>query len=393
MDSFTETSSQGWFGRIGQSIKGLLVGFIASVASVFLLFWNEGRAVQTAKSLKEGSGAVVSISADQVDAANDGKLVHISGEATTDETLSDEEFNISEQALRLERLVEMYQWEEDVDRDTRKKFGGGTETTTTYSYEEVWSDELIDSNSFNEKHRARYPNPDRMAVPPQTLDANKVTVGNFTLSPSLQSSIQNSSSISVSEDNIPQDMAEQMTVLDQETLYYGEDSQEPRIGDCRVRFVVTLPAIVSVIAEQTGDTFQPYQTEAGDALSMLRMDMVSADQMFAMAQADNRAMTWMLRGIGAVVMFIGLYMFTKPITVLADVIPIFGNIAEMGFMFVCGMLTLAGSSLVIGIAWVYYRPLVGIPLIGVAIGAIVMLFLKRKKGPATVEALPTGAEL
>ena len=37
----------------------MLVGLVLIVAMVVLLFWNEGRAVTTARSLAEGAGAVV----------------------------------------------------------------------------------------------------------------------------------------------------------------------------------------------------------------------------------------------------------------------------------------------------------------------------------------------
>ena len=42
-DTFTEVTSQSWFGRIGGAIKGILIGFILLIVGVGLLFWNEGR--------------------------------------------------------------------------------------------------------------------------------------------------------------------------------------------------------------------------------------------------------------------------------------------------------------------------------------------------------------
>ncbi len=65
-DTFSVTSSKSWGGRLMESIKSVLVGFVFFIASFPLLFWNEGRAVQTAKSLKEGLGAVVSVASDAV---------------------------------------------------------------------------------------------------------------------------------------------------------------------------------------------------------------------------------------------------------------------------------------------------------------------------------------
>ncbi|MCI5157840.1 MAG: hypothetical protein D3906_05255, partial [Candidatus Electrothrix sp. AUS1_2] len=81
-DSYTEVTSESWFGRIGGAIKGIIFGFILFLIAFPLLFWNEGRAVKTYKSLKEVSGAVISVLADQVDPNNEGKLVHLSGRAS-----------------------------------------------------------------------------------------------------------------------------------------------------------------------------------------------------------------------------------------------------------------------------------------------------------------------
>ncbi len=378
-DSFSEVSSEGWLSRIGNSIKGIFFGGIAIIVSVVLLFWNEGRAVQTAKSLDEGAGTVVSASADKVDSANNNKLVHITGEATTDEVLRDDEFKVEQAAIRLERLVEMYQWEEETEKKSRKKLGGGKETVTTYTYKEVWSSHLIDSSDFNEKGRAEHQNPSAMKVESQSWNAGNVTVGAYTLSSGLRDRIDNPSDVEVSQDNVPEVYAEDMEVQGNDTLYLGTSPTSPKIGDCRIKFVSTLPAEVSVVAEQTGDTFQPYQTEAGDALSMLRMGSVSADQMFEMAQADNTQLTWILRGAGVVIMFVGFTMIMSLFSVLADVIPFLGSLVEVGVALFSGLLTISGSSMVIGFAWLFYRPLIGVPLLVLSVSAVVLLIAKRPK--------------
>ena len=98
-DSFTETTTQGWFSRIAGAIKGILFGFILIAISIVLLFWNEGRSVKRYKTLNEGAGAVVSVPSSKVGAENEGKLVHMTGEASTDEVLSDASFNVSINAL------------------------------------------------------------------------------------------------------------------------------------------------------------------------------------------------------------------------------------------------------------------------------------------------------
>ena len=159
-DEFTEFTSQSWGSRILSSLKGILFGIVLIPISIFLLFWNENRAVTTAKGLKEGAAAVVSIDAKSVVPANDQKLVHLSEQVTGgDEVLKDPLFGVTAKGIRLTRSVDMYQWQEDKSSETRKKLGGGTETATTYTYKQIWSDKLISSASFNPNHREEHKNP------------------------------------------------------------------------------------------------------------------------------------------------------------------------------------------------------------------------------------------
>ncbi|MGE9268261.1 MAG: TMEM43 family protein, partial [Verrucomicrobiales bacterium] len=147
-DSFTQTTSTGWFSRIGNSFKGILVGIIAILVSFVLLWWNEGRAVETRKTLDEGAKDYTVASADKVDPALENKLVYLSGEAKGEETLRDPDFQIAAQALVLRREVEMYQWTEQSKTTTEKKLGGSEEKTTTYSYETAWKSGHVDSTKF-----------------------------------------------------------------------------------------------------------------------------------------------------------------------------------------------------------------------------------------------------
>jgi hypothetical protein len=134
----------------------------------FPLLWsNEGNAVRTYKTLKEGGGAVVSVSAESVDPQNSGKLVHITGRAHTDAVLKDPVFGVSAAALKLRRVAAMYQWKEDSESQTKNKVGGGSETVTTYKYGKVWSEKWIDSSNF--KEQAGHQNPAALPYESQQL--------------------------------------------------------------------------------------------------------------------------------------------------------------------------------------------------------------------------------
>jgi hypothetical protein len=104
----TEVTRVGWFSRIGGALKNIVFGAILALLSIGGLALNEGRAVKTHRALKEGAGAVKSVSATP-NPLNEGALVHLSGDVKAIGEPKDEVFGISAPALRIERAVEMYQ--------------------------------------------------------------------------------------------------------------------------------------------------------------------------------------------------------------------------------------------------------------------------------------------
>src|ERR1700678_565941 len=119
-----EIEYTGMGSRLGKSCLGVVIGIVLFLISFPLLFWNEGRAVHRARTLAEGKAAGVDVSPDKVDEANEGKLVHVSGEATPAEppleTLTDPVFGVSAKALELKRTVEIYQWTETTKTEKKK---------------------------------------------------------------------------------------------------------------------------------------------------------------------------------------------------------------------------------------------------------------------------------
>lgn len=388
-DSYREVSSQSWFSRIGQSIKSVLVGLVFFIAAFPILFWNEGRAVQTSRSLKEGANAVISVPADKVDSANEGRLVHVSGPVTTEATLTDEQFGVSANALKLIRHVEMYQWVEDKKSEERKKLGGGTETVTTYNYEKKWSDDAVDSSSF--QHPEGHENPGALPVESTTLTAEPITLGAFTLSPEQVDKIDEAADLPVGEEElgaIPEENREGVQV-DQGRFYMGADPASPQVGDARISFQVVKPGPRSLIARQVGNTFEAYPTQAGDAILLVEEGTKSADSMFKAAEAANRTLTWILRAVGFFLMFFGLLMVFKPIAVFADVVPLVGTVLGAGLGLFSFLTALFLSLVTIAISWIVVRPVLGIGLLVVALAALVWLVsVGRKKKQARAAVLP-----
>jgi hypothetical protein len=371
-NSYTETSSTGWLGRIGGAIKGVLFGLLLIVVSLPVLFLNEGRAVATRKSLEEGAKSYVTVSSESVNPKNDGKLVYLTGDTVVEGMLSDPDFMVSAAAVSLKRKVEVFQWKENEQTETKKKLGGGEETVTTYTYEKIWTDRPIDSSAFRKKQG--YENP-KLALEGKMWSAERVTVGAFALSPGLLGQVNNF--VKVSEDStaeFPEEVAGKKVHRESGGFYLGESPAAPTIGDLRVSHEVAMPGTVSIIAKQKAGSFEPYIAKAGGTIEMLETGKQSAESMFASAQAANKMLTWVLRVVGFIMMLIGFNMLFRPLSVLADVVPFIGNIVGAGTGFIAFLLSLPLSLLVISVAWIFYRPLIGIPLVVAAIVGFVLLF-------------------
>jgi Transmembrane protein 43 len=379
-DSVTVTSSQSWFSRILGSIKSVLIGLALFIVAFPVLFWNEGRAVQTAKSLEEGAGAVVSVKPDQVDAAHEGKLVHLTGPVSTEGTLADPDLGVEAEGVKLVRQVEMFQWKENERSEKRKKLGGGEETVTTYTYEKTWSDDAIDSASFQESDG--HQNPGSFPIEANTVVADPVNVGAFTLSSEQVDQLTDGQPLPVTEEMLqaaPEPMNAELKVSDGR-FYMGENPGSPQVGDVRISFSLVNPSTVSLVGVQTGETFAPYQAKAGDTILMVEEGNHTSAEMFESAQSANTVLTWIVRAGGFLMMFIGLLAVFKPISVFADVVPLFGTMLGAGLGVFSFLLAAVLSILTIAIAWIFYRPLLGIVLLSLALGGLFWLVsLGRKK--------------
>jgi hypothetical protein len=379
----TEVTSESVFGRIGKSFVGMLIGLALLIGSVVLLFWNEGRAVATAKSLREGAATVIDVPSDSINAANDSKLIHVTGDTAVAEPLEDPLFNSSESAIRLRRNIQVFEWKEKKESKTRDKIGGGKETTTTYSYEKVWAPELIKTSSFKspEDHR----NPENLEIPKKEFTSKNATLGQFKLTPEIIGKIPGDEAMTATEEqlsNVSSNLQEKLKV-ESDRFYLGTDPASPEIGDEKISFTVLRPGTVSVVAAQAKQSFAPYLTQNGREIELVESGNVPAPQMFAHAQAANRTLTWILRAVGFAAMFFGGMLLLGPISAFAHVLPFLGSLVEIGFAIVAFFMSAIVSMLVIAVAWMFYRPLWAVILIVAAIGCILLLKrLHTKRAPA-----------
>lgn len=372
-DTFTEVTHTSWFSRIGSSIKGLLFGILLIVVGVCLLFWNEGRAVKTHKALVESQGLVISINAQEAAPQMNGKLVHLIGEATSNQTLKDNLLPVSAQALKLQRQVETYQWEETSHSEEKKNMGGDTETVTTYTYEKVWSSKYIDSSSFKKPNGHK--NPEQWRYKSEMWTADKISIGQYQLSETHIDSIHNFQDLPLQNTvTLPKGV-----IQNSDGYYYGKDERNPKIGDQQISFNHIPEQTYSVIGNLKDKTLMEHIASNGRTVALLQPGTHTADAMFEKAKSDNATLTWGIRVMGSLLLILAFNMIFKPLSVLADIAPLFGNIVAIGTGIVSFLLGTILALLTISIAWIFYRPLVGLALLVCATGLIVLLRRKSKR--------------
>ena len=406
--AYTETTTTGYGTRVGNSFKAIGSGFLMFVLGTALLWWNEGRAVKTEKMLDEAGSAYVEMeNPNKKDASLDGELICGTAMATTEDSLIDAEFGIGANAIAIRRSVEYYQWIEHEQTKKEDKLGGKEVTTTTYTYSKQWVSSPVQSSQF---HDPAYQNKNMVLTTVEDAEqyAENVSFGAYKLNESLIRSISSREGmdLAISEDmlkqfdkntqaayerfygvqkSIQQPTTQQpaqtpaipdsvrallsdsaKAVLDSlqavndsikkamenaenkkdlqyihvanNILYYGRVPGSPEVGDVRVTFEKVVPAKVTVMAVVDGDTFKPFKAKNGKRFQTLVMGKKSGDEIIEAEKEANNMILWALRIIGIMIV----------------------------------------SLIVIAIAWLFYRPLLGISLLVLA-GFLVWVFAFKGK--------------
>lgn len=372
MDHFTETTRTGYGTNIGNSFKGIITGVIFVFIAIGVLWWNEGRSVEQATALNEMKENIITLPNTKYDAQYNGKAVLLQGSAKPLSVIEDTTFGLKSNGLNLRRNVEMYQWEEKSTSHTEDKLGGGTETTTTYDYYKVWSSSEISSISF--KHPEGHQNP-TMAYKSQSFSTD-ASMGDYHLSQNIVSRF--GTGISVGDlSSLPKNI--HGVTNHGSYLYKGYNTTYPKVGDLKITFSYAPAGDYTIAGKLQNRDIVAYTTGNGKNFIFTRSGMVSAQKIFQEELDANSMLTWILRFVGLLVMFIGFNMILKPLSTLANVIPMVGSLVGGVTGLIAGAITLILGSIIIALAWFTSRPMLSLGIIGtgVVIGIILSKMGKR----------------
>lgn len=355
-----------------KSIRGVILGFVLSpifiIGGFICLIFFELHALNQIDALSEAKGMVVPVNADPVLPHNEGKLIHVIGQTKTPEMLSDPLFGVSVNAVYLDRIVEMFQWEEETITQSGKP--------DEYRYREVWSEHLIDTTRFAD---TSYKNPISLPYKSKQFKAKQVLLGAFRLSDSFINKISYYTEYELSEKNFKlMDARVQSNFRLHGHEYITGDPYNPKVGDIRIRYSVIKPWQVSVIGKQSGNKIVPYETERGN-ITLLEMWDISHEQMFLNAKKQKQTSRWLTRLLLGLLMWGGFCMLISPLRILHFVSPLFGNIVSGSLIFISFFVSCLLVAIATGIAWLFYKPLIGFGLIVLSVVGLATIFTSTKR--------------
>lgn len=174
--------------------------------------------------------------------------------------------------------------------------------------------------------------------------------------------------------------------------------EEDEIGDVRITFSEVPCSVVSVLAQmsESGDGLVPWRSKQGSGydVAQLSYGVKTAADMIEGAQQSNKVKTWTFRFFGWFLNFVGFSMITSIVSTAADItlnwIPLLGpmatSIINLGVNVANFILANCTTMIVASIAWVVYRPLLGISLLA---GSVGLFFTASQAGRG--KASPAGS--
>ena len=379
--SYTQTQEVGFFERIGASLIGIPIGILLIFFPIAILWWNEGRNVETQQAIDMAVARVVTVAPTSLSPANEGKLVHVVGTASAS-GVSDSAMGVSLPGLLVvERRVEMYQWRERKSQQSQNNWGGSQTVTTSFGYEQVWSSTGVDSRFF--KVPQGHVNPP-MLLTPALIGADDAKLGAFRLGPNTLAALTRTTLLR-DGDSLAFDFGDSwlpdgfQNVRPERTppgyrfdanggLYRGDNPRAPAIGDIRVSYVgVPTGKLMTVVAKQSGEGFTDYPVMRGYSIQLAAVGERSAQGLLDDQAARESTLTWLMRLLGVFLMWLGFLLLLGPLAALVSVVPFLGTLAEGLTAATAFFLALMLGMITIALAWLLVHPWFSISLIVAAL--------------------------
>lgn len=368
-----------WGQKLMGSIKGILIGLLLFIASFIVIYVNEGSV-----DVSRIAATAIEIDAQQANTQDDGKLVTTVGNLVTTETLGDTYLQPGNY-IALHRNVEMFAWEEEADHDE--------DTGTTYSYNQVWTSSPEDSADFAEERGHENP---KMPIESAMLKVAAARIGNYDIDvssvqmPALKDLTLTSENAILGGRNLDEDEEyyEEFTdipaTLEQNKyLFKGFGNIDtPEIGDIRISYsAFDSGKEVTIFGKLNGNKISPYIGEKNTKL--YRLFEGTADEGIVQMRNEYNTSKWIFRGLGFVLMWIGLSLILGPISATLDFIPLLGSLSRSVIGLITFIVSLIMTTVVIWLSMILHNIWAIIVVIAVALGVGYWYINSQAKKPKT----------
>lgn len=231
----------------------------------------------------------------------EGKLIHVIGKLRVQEPLAEYSYNILVSAVKLKKIVQMYQWHEDY---TENQFAEGVETgadSRSYYYYKDWNEQIVDSRSFHSPFT--YTNPQQMPYQGKLFIAEKAFIENFEIGS--RAKMMMDDWIDVTSDTRPDDGFIKMHIG---WYYHVEDLFNPMVGDVRVKFQFAglQDASYTIVGKLVNGKIEPYSSKARKDVILLKKGEMKLDEIFEAEHMELTRRTWYVRIFGCILTFFGV---------------------------------------------------------------------------------------
>lgn len=224
--------------------------------------------------------------------------MHLTGHLQVNEPLGDTNYNILLQAVKMRKIVDVYQWHEDY---TENKFATDESTSRNYFYYKDWNENLIRSQSF---HSLSHQNPTKKPMESKITVADKAFIGPFEISE--EAKVKFNTWIDVTSDTKPDDY---FIKMHSGAYYHCEELFDPQIGDIRVRFQLAglEGDIYTIVGKFNNGKIIPYiPPKQRKPILLLSKGDISMDDIFNQEHASIWKELWFSRFFAFIVFILSV---------------------------------------------------------------------------------------
>ncbi|MFA6305136.1 MAG: TMEM43 family protein [Candidatus Gracilibacteria bacterium] len=368
MANFTEVTTKGYFSRIIDAVKGVVLGIILFLGAFGVIYWNEGRV-----DVSQVAQTATKVTAESVDATADGKLIAVTGTVSSTEKLGDGIFLKPADYLAVSRNVEMYSWIEKSESKSDTNMGGSETTTTTYSYSTDWTSAPESSSQF--KDSVGHTNPE-MTIKGDVYHVNSAKVGAYEVDMS-KLVLPGYKKLELKKE----DLNLEKGIFENGFIFVGKGTLvAPQVGDLRISYSALKNNLNGTAFGKLENGKLVTFVDQKTAESLYRLFDGTFDEAIKTMHSEYTTWLWIVRLIGFLMMWIGLSSLFGPISVVLDVLPVLGGLSRGAIGLLTFIVSLVLSILAILVSMLLHSlvAMVVVAVVGI-IAFVVVLKIKGKK--------------